>query len=250
MSATEIAMFSLLSIIVGSAIGIGMGRLLPHHHLESDSKDVVRLAMAMIGTMTALVLGLVTGAAKDTFDTDDEAVKHTAALLLMLDRDLANYGAETKPIRDGLRTLVGVKVDHIWSDSGSEMRGAHSASGGDRLTAAILDLTPTTDAQRWYRDQALAACIEIMQTRWFVFNGSSRSVQMVFLIVMVCWLSVLFGSFGLFAPTNTTVVGALFLCAASVSAAIFLILEMDDPFTGLMRISDVPIRYALAQMGQ
>jgi hypothetical protein len=146
---------------------------------------------------------------------------------------------------------VSEKVDGIWSDAGAEVReGAQGASGGERLLAAILALNPATDAQRWYQGRALDLGNEIMQTRWLVFNGSERSVPMVFLFVIVCWLTVLFGSFGLFAPANATVIGALLLCAMSVSASIFLILEMDDPFNGLMRISEVPIRYALSQMGQ
>ena len=253
MSALQIASLAFLAIVGGTAVGMLVGRRLPEHHLESGSKDVVRLAMAMIATMTALVLGLVTGSAKSTFDGDDTAVKHTAASLLALDRDLAEYGPETKGIRDALKATVTAKVDSIWSDAGAgaEVRaGTKGASGGEKLLGAILALTPTNDAQRWYQQRALSLSSEIIQTRWFVFNGSDRSVPIVFLIVIVCWLTVLFGSFALFAPTNATVVGALLLCALSVAASIFLILEMDDPFNGVMRISDVPIRYAIAQMGQ
>jgi hypothetical protein len=252
-SAIQMASLAFLAIVGGAAIGMVVGRLLPDHHLESGSKDVVRLAMAVIATMTALVLGLVTGSAKGTFDADDTAVKHTAAALLALDRDLAAYGPDTQPIRQALKATVTAKVDSIWGDAGAaaEVRaGARGASGGERLLGAILALTPTNDAQRWYQQRALSLSSEIIQTRWFVFNGSDRSVPIVFLIVIVCWLTVLFGSFGLFAPRNATVIGALLLCALSVSASIFLILEMDDPFNGLMRISDVSIRYALAQLGQ
>jgi hypothetical protein len=249
----QIASLSLLAIVGGTAVGMLVGRRLPDHHLESASKDVVRLSMAMIATMTALVLGLVTGSAKSTFDGDDTAVKHTAASLLALDRDLAAYGPETTPIREALKATITAKVDSIWGDAGAgaEVRaGVHGASGGEKLLAGILALTPTNDAQRWYQQRALSLSSDIMQTRWFVFNGSGRSVPIVFLIVIVAWLTVLFGSFALFAPPNATVIAALLLCALSVSASIFLILEMDDPFNGLMRISDVPIRYALEQMGQ
>src|SRR5262249_53346773 len=209
MSATGIATCSFLAIIGGAVFGMIVGRALPDHHLESGSKDVVRLAMAMIATMTALVLGLVTGSAKNTCDTDDNAVKHTAGSLLALDRDLAAYGPETTQIREALKALVATKVDSIWSDAAAEMHaGAHSASGGERLIGAILALSPATDAQRWYQGHALELANEIIQTRWFIFNGTDRSVPIVFLIVIVCWLTVLFGSFGLYAPRNATVVGA------------------------------------------
>lgn len=251
MSATEIAMVSFLAIMGGAAVGMIIGRLLPDHHLGSDSKDVVRLSMAMIATMTALVLGLVTGSAKSTFDSDDAAVKNTAGSLLALDRDLAAYGPETKPIRAALKTTLAAKVDSIWNDVGAEMRsGAQGASAGEKLIDAILSLNPTSEPQRWYQARALELANAIMQTRWLVFNGSQRSVPMVFMIVIVCWLTVLFGSFGLFAPRNATVIGALLVCGLSVSASLFLILEMDDPFNGAMRISDEPLRYALSQLGQ
>jgi DMSO reductase anchor subunit len=250
-SALQIASLSFFTIVAGAAVGMLVGRHLPEHHLETNSKDAVRLAMAMIATMTALVLGLVTGSAKSTFDADDAAVKHTAAAVLALDRTLADYGSETQPIRTALKATMTEKVDSIWSNEGAlERAGVRGASGGEKLLGAVLALTPANDAQRWYQARALGLASDILQTRWLVFSGSDRSVPSVFLTVIVCWLTVLFGSFALFAPRNATVVGSLLVCALSVSASIFLILEMDDPFSGVMRISDVPIRYALAQMGQ
>jgi hypothetical protein len=73
---------------------------------------------------------------------------------------------------------------------------------------------------------------------------------MPFLVVMVFWLAVIFASFGLFAPRNATVIATLFVCALSVSGAIFLILELDSPFSGLLQISDAPLRNAIAHLGQ
>jgi len=89
-----------------------------------------------------------------------------------------------------------------------------------------------------------------MQTRWLVFGGLARSVPVLFLAVVVFWLTIIFGSFGLLAPRNATVVAVLFLCALAVAGAIFLILEMDQPFEGLMKISSASLRYALSQLGQ
>jgi hypothetical protein len=111
-------------------------------------------------------------------------------------------------------------------------------------------LTPTTEVQRWYQSRALELTGEILQTRWIVFNGSGGSVPAVFLVVLIFWLSVLFGSFGLFAPRNLTVGVALAIGALSVAASIFLILEMDQPFSGVMRISEAPVRFALSHIDQ
>ena len=90
---------------------------------------------------------------------------------------------------------------------------------------------------------------------WHKRDGCSgevgeRSIPVPFLVVLVLWLVVIFASFGLFAPRNATVVAVLVLCALSASGAIFLILEMDRPFEGLMKVSDVPLRYALSQLGR
>ncbi len=89
-----------------------------------------------------------------------------------------------------------------------------------------------------------------METRWLVVGALGSSVPVLFLVVVVFWLTILFGSFGLFAPRNATVVSVLFLCALSVAGSIFLILEMDHPLDGLMKVSSDPIRYALSQLGR
>jgi Kef-type K+ transport system membrane component KefB len=250
MSPTVIALFSFALIAAGTVAGLLLGVRLPGHHLDSDTKDAVRVAMAMVATMTALVLSLVTASAKNTFDADDTAVKQTAASLLSLDRYLGAYGSETKPIRDAMRALVTRQVAQIWSDSAAETTTRVGATaGGERLLDAILALKPANDPQRWYQGRALALADEVLQTRWLVFNEDPRSSPRLFRIVIVCWLTVLFASFGLFAPRNTIAIGALLICALSVAAAIFLILEMDNPFGGVMRVSDTPFRYALSQMG-
>lgn len=251
MTPIVIASIAFASILGGSMLGLWLGQRLPDHHLESNSKDTVKLAMAMIGTMTALVLGLVTASAKSSFDTEDAAVKHTAAAVLTLDRMLASYGPEAKPIRDAMHDLLTMKVEQIWPEGGAEAKAAlMPAAAADRIANRILTLTPTTDAQRWYQARSLELSSEILQARWAVFNGSGSSVPVLFLVVIICWLTLLFGSFGLFAPRNATVVGALLICTLSVAASIFLILEMDDPFGGVMKISSAPMRYALSQIDQ
>src|SRR5689334_23977436 len=71
-----------------------------------------------------------------------------------------------------------------------------------------------------------------------------------FLVVLVFWPCIIFASFGLFAPRNGTVIAAFFVCALSVSGAIFLILELDRSFEGLLQVSSTPLRSALSQLGQ
>src|SRR5512139_2421960 len=230
MTPAFVATLAFASIISGAAIGLLLGRLLPEHHLDSSTKDVVRLSMGMIATMTALVLGLVTASAKSSFDA-------------------ADYGAETRPIRDVMRSTLDAKVEQIWGGANGAAPGKAQNTEGDSIAGALLALTPSTAAQTWYRSRALDVAADVLQSRWIIFNGTG-TVPTLFLTVIVCWLTVLFGSFALFAPRNGTVIGALLICALSVALSIFLILEMDDPFSGVMKISSAPMRYALSHMDQ
>ena len=92
--------------------------------------------------------------------------------------------------------------------------------------------------------------IDLAKLRWLMFEQGSTSISLPVMVVLVFWLAIVFTSFGLFAPPNLTVIATLFLCALSVSGAIFLILAMYTPFRGVMQISSAPLRNALAHLGQ
>jgi hypothetical protein len=114
----------------------------------------------------------------------------------------------------------------------------------------IQQLMPHTDAQRATQSQAEAIAITLGQTRWLLFEQRGSSISTPFLVVVVFWLTILFISFGLFAPSNATVVVTLLVSAVSVAGAIFLILELDRPFSGLIQISSAPLRNAIAVIGK
>ena len=249
----EIALIVFACVFGGALLGMFLRGVLPEHHLSEDTKDVIKLGMGLIATMAALVLGLVIATAKSAYDTQNAAVKHTAAKPLLLDRVLSNYGPETKETRDLLRRTVASRLDAIWPKDRSQRArvGAPEVEPiAQGIEARILQLSPHNDAQRWLQSQALEIGSDIMQTRWLVLGGLGSSVPVLFLVVVVFWLTIIFGSFGLFAPRNATVVAVLFLCALSVAGSIFLILAMDQPFEGLMKISSAPLRYTLSQLGQ
>jgi hypothetical protein len=252
MTALSIASLAFGSIMAGALIGLALGSRLPKHHVTADTKDVVRLSMAMVATLTALVLGLVTASAKSVFDGEDAAIRTTAASVLSLDRMLADYGPQTGPLRTLIRTALMQRLAQTWEgvDVASSAIEVSGAPPSELIVRQVLALTPQTDAQQWYKARALELSNEILQSRWVVFGGIAPSVPPMFLVVIICWLSVLFGSFGLYAPRNATVIGALLICGLSVSASIFLILEMNTPFSGVMRVSSAPMQYALAHIDQ
>ena len=231
----------------GALLGMFLRAVLPERHLCADSKETVRLGMGMIATMAALVLGLLVASAKNFYDTQSSDLTQLSANVVLLDRVLAHYGPETKEARDVLRGAVVRSLNLIWHQD-SQM--APTAAGGEILYDKIQALSPQNDVQRTLKAQASSMAIDLGKLRWLMFEQGSASVSLPLLGVLVFWLAIVFASFGLFAPPNVTVIVTLFLCALSVSAAIFLILEMYMPFQGLMQLSSAPLRNALAHLGQ
>ena len=227
---------------------------LPSPHLSKESQDVVRLGMGLVATMTALLLGLVTAAAKGTFDTHDAGVKNSAVNVLTLDRHLARYGAETKATRDLLHSTLAYRIETIWPEGGRGAASldlpANATPPIEEIENQILRLSPQDETQRWLKIEALKLSEEIVKTRWRILGASGGSVPRPFLAVVIFWLTVTFASFGLYAPRNATVLIVLFVAALSVAAAVFLILELDGPFDGIIKVSSQPLRYALTQLGQ
>jgi hypothetical protein len=250
---TEIALIVFTCVFAGALLGMFLRGRIPKDHLTADTENVIKLGMGLIATMAALVLGLLIATAKSAYETQDEAVKHTAARVLLLDHMLASYGPETKEVRELLRRTLAARLEAIWPKDRSQharFDPHEAAPAATTIETLILQLSPKNDSQRWLQSEALRVGREIMETRWLVVGALGSSVPVLFLVVVVFWLTILFGSFGLFAPRNATVISVLFLCALSVAGSIFLILEMDHPFDGLMKVSSAPIRYALTELGR
>ncbi len=240
-------------VLAGTWFGLLLRERLPGHHLSAESKDVVRLGAGMIATMAALILGLMTASAKGAFDAEDAAIKQISANLLSLDRALANYGPETQELRGALRRIVELRLEVTWPEERGQdalLEVPQSTPVVEGVERQIVNLPESTPEQRAYKSQALALATQLLQTRWVVFGARQSSIPTPFLVIVVFWLAVIFASFGLFAPRNKTVIAVLVLCAFSVAASLFLILEMDRPFGGLMTVSSAPLRFALEHMGQ
>lgn len=249
MSPIDIGCIALVSVFGGALLGMVLHRILPEHHLSTDSKDVIKLGVALTATMSALVLALLLNSAKGSYDTQRNEITQLSANVILLDRVLAHYGPETKEARDLLhRTAVGM-IGVIWSEN-SPGSTKPAAPGGEAFYDKLQELSPQNEMQRTLQAQALKMSIDLGQTRWLLFEQGGRSIPMPFLVLLVFWVTIIFLSFGLFAPPNATVIATLFLCALSVSGAIFMILELDRPFGGLIKISSVPMRNAAANIGK
>jgi hypothetical protein len=249
MSPITVSLIIFACIFGGALLGMLLRPRLPEHHLSSDSKDVIKLSMGLIGTMTALVLGLLVASAKSTFDNQRNGVAQLSANLITLDRLLAHYGKDTQQIREQLKGSAADMIQRTWPE---EYGGEKTATEGryEDLYERILELTPKNEAQRNFQSQALKISTDTAQARWLLFSQKGSSIPIPFLVVMVCWLTLILGSFGLFAPRNATALLALMICSLVVSSAIFLILELDRPFESVIKISSTPLRNAVDQLGK
>jgi hypothetical protein len=247
MNAIALACITFLCISGGALLGM----FLPGHHLSTDDKDVVRLGTGLIGTIAALVLGLLIASAKGTYDTQSAQVTQMTSNVILLDNLLEQYGPETNDLRNLLRRGIVVAADRMWREKGSEVAKAHpfeATAAGDAFFAKLQQLSPQNDSQRSLQARAIQIATDIAQTRLLLFAQTNNSIPMPFLVVLIFWLTIIFGSFGLFAKPSTTVFGSLFVFGLSAAAAIYLVLELGQPFAGLMQISSAPLRSALTPL--
>ena len=238
-------------VLCGTFLGMFLRNRLPEHHLSGNTKDVVKLGTGLIGTIAALVLGLLIASANSTFQTQSTQVQQLTANVVLLDRTLAQYGPEADSARNLMRHLVGSMADRIWRENSSpsgQVAPFEASAAALSLYDQILKLSPQNETQRSLQARAINTLQELGSTRLLLFTEAGTAIPMPFLLVLIFWLAIIFGSFSLFADNNATTVVALCIFAFSASAAIFLILELGQPFTGLMTISSEPLRNALAPL--
>ncbi len=209
--------------------------------------------LGLVATITALVLGLLISSAHSGYDAQESELQQLGVHLYQIDRILAHFGPDASKERKVLRDMVTADVARIWqSQSGAAATHAPLAAQleAEALFDAIASLTPKTDLQRFGQSRALQLLASVGETRRLLAEQSSGALSRPFLIVLISWASVLFFGFGLLSRFNLTVVAALFVGALSVAGAIFLILEMNQPYAGWMQVSSAPLQNALAQMGR
>jgi len=244
----------LVVVMAGAIVGASVGKRLPVNHLSDASKDIVKFGTGFIATMAALVLGLLVASAKGSYDAKAAEIQQAAAKVILIDQILRQYGPEAKPAREMLRALLIQRQSMAWVTSETaavaegKAKGASSELRPDVLRNTIAALIPANDAQRSLQGRSLQTIDDFMQMRWLFIAQSTDRISTPLLVALVVWLTTIAFCTGLYAPHNATVAVVGLLCAVSVSAAIFLIIEMYEPFSGILRISDAPLRTALGYL--
>ena len=247
----DLAVATMIFAIVfgGAIVGMGLRRRLPPEHLGSDAKETVRLATGLIVTMTGLVLGMLVSSAKGYYDSQKSVVAQMSSQVIQLNALLLDYGPEAKSIRGLARQLTEDALDRIWPNEKSGSSQLKPADSGQRINEELDRLVPKDERQAATKGQIVSAIRNMRTAYWLTFLESEQaSISKPLLLAVTSWLVAIFVGFGMFAPSNTTVLMTLVVCALAVSGAIFVIMEMYSPFSGLLRISPVPVHDALNQM--
>lgn len=251
MSSLGITIIAFSVMFGGTVVGMLLRSVLPDHHLRDESRDVVKLATAQVGTMAALVLGLLVASAKGFYDAQTTELTQLSASIMLIDRGLEHYGPEAREARVALRNLVVGTLYQTWStDHSGASRLDPNSIAGEIVYDKIQALSPNDDSQRLIKSQALSMAVNLGQMRTLMYEQGNQSISMPLLGILVFWLTVTFVIWGLLSPPNATVIATMFVSALAASGAILLILEMYTPYEGFIRVSDAPIRAALAHLIQ
>jgi len=225
----------------------------PAEYQASESKDVVRLAMGLVVTTVAIALGLLVGSAKSFYDTQNAEIAQLAGNYVLLDRMLSQYGPDAKDARSALRTVLDHQISAQEKLLGSSDVYSDIKSGavvGESILNKIHALSPKDDDQRFFKQQSLNLEVQLGQLRWLMYAQNAVPFPSFLLVMLIAWLIVLFVSFGIFAPRNPLVLAGLLASSVAICGAVLLILEMYHPQSGLIRVSDAPLRAAMQQLGR
>jgi hypothetical protein len=244
---------SIVFVVVfgGAALGMLLRRMLPEEHFTQEARTVVSLSTGFVVTMTGLVLGMLVSSSKASYDAQRVRVEQVSFKIILLNRTLVEYGPEADPIRSQISGLVEATLHRVWPREAFKPAQLQPTDYLEKIDQQVRFLAPANDHQAAVRIKAMALIDDLRQFSWLVFiETESNSLPKPLLVVLVAWVVAIFVSFGLVAPPNPTVIVTLLISALAVSAAIFIILEMYSPFSGILRISSAPIRDALSHIQQ
>src|SRR5215469_1806346 len=252
MSSVWVGLIAFACLFGTAVVGTYVRSWLPEHHQSADSQRIVSLGAGIIGTMAALVLGLLIASAKGSFDAQSNELTEMAAKIALLDRGLALYGPDAQNSREQLRHLVDVTVGELWPNERNFQKNAPGAQGGTaaQLYHSIDELSPQSDMQRAIKAQATGMITQLAEQSWLILEQRRGSVSKPLLVILIFSLAINFFTFGLFAPRNATVLATLFVCALASAGAIYLMMEFYHPYGGLIQIPSATLQNALMQWSQ
>jgi hypothetical protein len=248
MSVATISVVAFASMFGAAIAGMLLRSLLPERYLSTESKEVIRLGAALIATMSAMLLGLLISSTRGAYEEKRNQVIRMTADLIELDILLRDFGAAGRPVRQAMRDAVAPMIDGIWRGHAGAPRPDADAvpdAGTEQILAGIEQLPTLTDGQGARRERAIALGLELAQIQFILFSQPANAISTPFITIVVLWLTFVFGTFTLSAPPNFLIGVVLMVAALSAASAIFLILDLDRPFGGMLQIPAASLRSAL-----
>lgn len=248
---TGVGLAAFCCIFGAGLAGLLLQKIVPQNQRTEATQKMVQITMNVVAILAALVLGLLIASTKTSFDTRSKEIEQFSANLTLLDRELLHFGQEQKDLRALLRDFTTRKIAQTWpTDHGSQpaVDDVQTVQMLDDIEDRLRVLTPQTEIERLARSSALQLAGELKRTNRLLTVQESGRTPRPFLVVVIFWVSVLFVSYTIFAPFNATVIATMLVAALSVSIAVNLIFDMDQPFLGFVKVSSAPMEQALEKM--
>jgi hypothetical protein len=235
-------------LFASAMLAMQIARFMPASHLSAETKSVVSVSAAVVGTMSALVVGLLISTANGAFTAKTQEITQISADIVSMDRLLRRYGPQADDIRALLHRYAEAQHQDLFPDQAdrpADLQNAGTVGILETLQDKLLALAPATPEQHWLEAQALDLAAALMAAHWdLLAQDANRSPVQLLLLVMI-WFIIIFASFGLFSPRNMTATVMIFLCAVAIGGAIRMAADLQTPFQGLIRLSDAPLAHAV-----
>jgi hypothetical protein len=236
-------------------LGLALQGRLPEHHTSGGSRDMIMAVAGLLTLLCALVTGLLIWTAYGVYSGQNAQIEALASKVMQLDLALSDFGPEAIPVRAQIRDALGKTIDQIWhvNQNDGNFAANNFASALQNMHArdkALAGLHPATDEQKQALAAATSASDAVAQTRMQMSFALSAPVAYPVLLVVVGWVVCLFCGFGLTARATMTSVITLAVGSIAVASAVLLILDLSDPYSGIVRASQAPLEQALAVMGK
>ncbi|MFG1189943.1 bestrophin-like domain [Xanthobacter flavus] len=252
MNAWVASAVAFVTMAVAMAAGMAIGSRLSETRYEDGSVKNLRTSVAIIATMSSLLLGLMVNSARYNFSDAYSDVQKYAAVLQITDLNLLSFGAPACPLRGDLQAYARQLVAETWTSGDDE-----ASSGAAQVSAlaallkfdtGIRNLKAGTSDQQDVRSTLLGLSRQLVEYRWKVTGVARTATPVTFIFVVICWFALIFLYSGVFAPRNALVLTGHALGMVGISAAIFLVMEMGQPFTGPIKVSPAPVERLLLRM--
>ena len=251
-----------LVLCAAAALGSYIRARLPDRHRSQETMALVQVTISLLVTFTSIVLALLTGAVTSGFDQASRNDGTFAGQLVQVDQCFRDYGSETDYMRQEFRSYVAAVIASTWPNEPPPKDISHPNVSKDPITGEGLSLTVLLDnihtelrellPKDTVQQRVLADCdaefASFQKSRWDVIEESNSFISPPFYGVLTIWLVILFASFGLTARPNPITIIVVALTAFSISIAVGVIADLDQPYGGIFGIPSAATRNALADM--